>query len=169
MTIDWSKAPEGATHFYIVNKGFYKFTPEQTGFFSWSGFEPSGRGLDFYPAGSMIPRPEAWTGEGLPPVGTVCELSSQGADWGIGTIQYTADNVIVWRWENQAAGQACAYYKYEIDIRPVRTPEQIAAEEREKAVQQMLEDTTILSAIHANRRLLCEELHKAGYRKQVAP
>ncbi|MNE99435.1 hypothetical protein D3C80_1981150 [compost metagenome] len=50
-------------------------------------------------------------------------------------------------------------------FRPIRTPEQIATDLREKSVQQMLDDCSILSGIKANRRILCEELYSAGYRK----
>lgn len=110
-----------------------------------------------------------WNGEGLPPVGTVCELSSQGADWGVGTIQYTAENVIVWRWNNQQLGQACACYRHEVNIRPIRTPEQIRADEsaireREDAIEAMTAVSPLLDKGWS--RKVCAALYDSGYRKQ---
>jgi hypothetical protein len=92
----------------------------------------------------------------MPPVGAVCEISSQGADWGVATIQYTADNVVVWRWENQAKGQVCACYRHEIEMRPLNTPE------REKAIAEM---TEIAGGTYALRDDIIQRLYNAGYRK----
>lgn len=134
--IDWSKAPEGATHYFPPF--FYKSDSKRVYLFD-SCWEPSAysiRQIDRL-AVKRPPVESPWSGDGLPPVGTVCELSSQGAPWGIGTIQYTAENVVVWRWNNQVPGQACACYKHEVSIRPIKTQAQIAAELADQAIKKI--------------------------------
>lgn len=77
MSIDWSKAPEGATHYGDNSNGYvecwyrlfdgeleYKWadTPEM----AWLRLRNANRGIH-----SLVARPKAeWTGTGLPPVGT---------------------------------------------------------------------------------------------------
>lgn len=57
-------------------------------------------------------------------------------------------------------------------FRPVRTPEQIAAEERADAIDKMVE---FFVNYYGNPKgseqylLICRSLHDAGYRKQVKP
>ncbi|MOA09956.1 hypothetical protein D3C78_1298210 [compost metagenome] len=51
-------------------------------------------------------------------------------------------------------------------FRPVRTPEQIKAEEREKAIVEMAETMHAAIGFGVNRAD-CEALYDAGYRKQV--
>lgn len=53
------------------------------------------------------------------------------------------------------------------EFRPIRTPEQIAAEERDKAVQAAMDDTYTLGISDQSKRILIERLYDAGYRKQV--
>lgn len=50
-------------------------------------------------------------------------------------------------------------------FRPIRTPEQIAAEERDKAIEGMIADTNILTGIMSDRRIMAGQLYDAGYRK----
>lgn len=78
-------------------------------------------------------RPSAWSGDGLPPVGTVCEASAYGVrNWfeckvvihhpkepGVAGVHDLVGDALLW-----------------VDtLRPIRTPEQIAAEERNKAIR----------------------------------
>ncbi|MCZ7743491.1 HNH endonuclease [Pseudomonas aeruginosa] len=86
MSIDWSKAPEGATHWEpsgpSFNEGWMK--KEGNEWFYW------GEGPKRWFQGKLScnvsaereatfeARPqEAWDGQGLPPVGTVCELQQE--------------------------------------------------------------------------------------------
>lgn len=85
-------------------------------------------------------RPAPWTGEGLPPVGTVCEM-------------HRSDYVDVdWqRIEFLCAGSKKAFFRDgeghewsrplgDLKFRPIRTPEQIAAEEhRAKYMPQLIQ------------------------------
>ena len=50
-------------------------------------------------------------------------------------------------------------------FRPIRTPEQIAADERENTIDQMINDTSILTGIMSDRRIMAGQLYDAGYRK----
>ena len=74
-----------------------------------------------------------WTGEGLPPVGTVCEFRVETDDWRqCEVIAHKDDYAVCWIHCNKilaSSGHA---------VRPIRTPEQIAADDREKACQDWL-------------------------------
>ena|SRR5690554_5417244 len=157
--IDWSKAPEGfpiwiedlkpdlgGDHSCWARELSDRYEDEKGGF--WSKPEDG-----FY---RVHRRP--WTGEGLPPVGTALEFRTMRGEWIPGEYigQFNGQMVVGCK-ETGAVG-----YCDPEQIRPVRTPEQIAAEEREKAVDEML-------AAHepwiAPRRF-CEKLYDAGYRRQ---
>ncbi|WON77557.1 hypothetical protein [Serratia sp. UGAL515B_01] len=71
---------------------------------------------------------QVWNGEGLPPVGTVCEIKRVN-DWLRVTIRFISDchTVFVTDGETEACYQTCA-----LQFRPTPTPEQIEAERRER-------------------------------------
>jgi hypothetical protein len=108
---------------------------------------------------------QEWTGEGLPPVGTVCEYlgAHQYDQWSKVTIfAEWKDLVFVdfgdgWRQERDSSR-----------FRPIRTPEQIAAEERSIAVSEIVHavgwPAGTIGATEA-----AERIYDAGYRKQVTP
>lgn len=118
--------------------------------------------------------PESWCGEGLPPVGKgVCEYlgAHQYDEWAVVNIfAHYGHTVFVdygdgWRDETDP-----------LRFRPVRTAEQIAADERLHEVR------NALSAIHAGQQQFPNDLVRgnivaatveamidAGYRKQVNP
>lgn len=117
----------------------------------------------------------AWDGTGLPPVGTACEI--HGTVW-----QELHGDEFSWRrveiiahtnfgGSDVAVGRdiECATLGWGIasKFRPIRTPEQIAAEERQKAVDQMLADYqyTVGPCIHGLVRSQAERLYDVGYRK----
>ena len=76
-----------------------------------------------------------WTGEGLPPVGTECELWIRADEWAkcqvIAMDEQDGHPVSVVRYGGgyYAGTNKC--------LRPIRTPEQIAAEEREAKAKSM--------------------------------
>lgn len=76
---------------------------------------------------------QVWNGEGLPPVGTVCEIK-RVEDWLMVTIKYISDchTVFVTNGGTEGCYQTCA-----LQFRPIRTPEQIEAERRERVVNQI--------------------------------
>ena len=165
--IDWSKAPEGATHYSCVNDMFYIFIGPHSGKY-WSvsrqDWMAAGRIKE---SGHMSKRPStAWSGEGLPPVGIDIEFKSSGGEWLVG--QYIGQfngKIIAGCHATGVVG-----YLQSGEMRPIRTPEQIAADEREAAVAAMLEldpyqpNTTLGMMSRAD---FCRTLHDAGYRKQA--
>ncbi len=171
MSIDWSKAPKGANkagftgpdqylQFYRIPGifGDYDYWSEKRG---WCGND--------FPtcANYLFDRPEKveWNGQGLPPVGTVCEWYGPNSDGPDGWV-YTESNVVAYTDDGlficmQKPG--CWPVVQRIDnceFRPIRTPEQIAAEEREKAIEEMCFAEETLTVKQA------KALYEAGYRRQ---
>lgn len=125
------------------------------------------------PEGKLIVREplhaanQPWTGEGLPPVGTVCEIRAHRLnDWSKAEIKFAYRNVVVWDWVGEPSiSGLCTAYAHAIEIRPIRTPEQIAADERDRAVRE------VYDSCNGQGRSVLEmlgEAYDAG-RKQVAP
>lgn len=176
MSIDWSKAPEAAIG---AMQADFKHTE---GGFGHVEFLPSHGCRNEYSEGPGAwiyhEKPKPWDGEGLPPVGTVCEFQHRNAPngvWHPTTIRFSSHAFVVfvdsihdceecWR-----VNDSCA-----IDFRPIRTAEQIAADERLHQVR------NALSAIHASQLFpndfvrgnivaaTVEAMIDAGYRKQEA-
>ena len=165
INIDWSYAPSGATHFH---KGDIMYRPHwrKSGFYCDLGLEAFGWIKDTYPSpiSECIERPkkqEAWDGEDLPPVGTVCDMHIYDFGWITGTVVVHIDldepTAVAHNGEEVFHGNAS-------DFRPIKTAEQVAAEEREKAISDMMEVTSDgISCIGQDDALA---LYKAGYRKQ---
>ncbi len=105
--------------------------------------------------------PATWNGQGLPPVGTVCEVKHRDIGWVrceiVAHKSFSCGGLthaIAWIDENtldQSQG---------LRFRPIRTPEQIAAEEREKAIEEMCFAEETLTVKQA------KALYDAGYRRQ---
>ncbi|WP_436596453.1 hypothetical protein [Pseudomonas aeruginosa] len=167
MSIDWSKAPEGATHWEpsgpSFNEGWMK--KEGNEWFYW------GEGPKRWFQGKLScnvsaereatfeARPqEAWDGRGLPPVGIECEFSLN-----VGSIGWAEGRVIGHDGVFAVISHKGKYYpRNEHGVRPIRTPEQIAAEEREKAVGDMA--MSIQGVPYQYPTLYA--LFDAGYRRQ---
>lgn len=165
MSIDWNTAPEGATHWEPGGPEFAEGWMMKLGnkWFYWSEGEGSYRWIHGYMScnvsaereATFEARPqEAWDGQGLPPVGTNCEYRSSD-----GWLQC---EVVAHR--NNAAVVLGHLYEADFvprqDLRPIRTPEQIAAEEREKAIEEMCFAEETLTVKQA------KALYEAGYRRQ---
>jgi len=161
--IDWSKAPEGATHWMQESsewlKGFWKCVGAANYFYEkgewvFSGGKPFG-----HP--KLIARPSpAWSGEGLPPAGVVCEAFYMGQPQGVVSVRYSGQCMILWSEDRKSeqCGQADDYL-----FKPIRTSEQIAADEREAAVAEML---GLFGGTDSRDTYLMQRLYDAGYRKQ---
>lgn len=163
IEIDWSKAPEGATHYCPGNRLFYKFDGAGRGQCTSRGARWTSCGdRDDYESGELTPRPSspAWNGEGLPPVNTRCEYIDSDGQW-------IKCEVVAHR--NNAAVILDDHYECALvvsrELRPIRTPEQIAAEEREKAVQEMLSRFAIYDIPRVPWENLFNQIYDAGYRK----
>jgi len=168
--IDWSKAPADATHYKSADGGYVQhwIKTGSDGRRMFMRFEDKGWWHDdFSPAdiSMCVERPAPWGGEGLPPVGTVCEwhgANSDGPDGWVYTeskvIAYTEDNLFV-----VMRKDGCWPVVERVDncgFRPIKTPEQIAAEERETAIMQMQRDTCTSTCYD-----IFADLYDAGYRK----
>lgn len=159
--IDWSKAPEGATHFNVSNLMFYRATGPNLEYWNstvskWK--EAQGR-IEEY--ASIVPRYANWNGASLPPVGTVCEVD-YCEQWHqceiIANFQQRAGMVAAFTVDMGDGAKALDAFGSEY-FRPIRTPEQIAAEERERAVAEMKRIWTEAE----NSQFYA--LYDAGYRK----
>ena len=100
-----------------------------------------------------------WSGDGLPPVGTVCEWHPSVHGWVTVTILGRDGDCTWYRVKGDEASQTCRHMTF---FRPVRTPEQIAAEERAAQIEQMIlvDEKGSLSRTH-----FCGMLYDSGYRK----
>ncbi|BFG81880.1 hypothetical protein [Pseudomonas phage PP21] len=163
MNIDWSKAPEGATHYHIgddINpwrriKDTVAYEHYRGKWLMVNSFN-KGCMPDYY-----VPIPQkSWDGKGLPPVGTVCEYKyTHWPEYHQCEIRYiSAASLIAYD-----HGQEQYYRTCDMLFRPIRTPEQIAAEEREKAVGDMA--MSIQGVPYQYPTLYA--LYDAGYRKRV--
>jgi hypothetical protein len=111
-----------------------------------------------------------WTGEGPPPVGTVCESSKCEGVWeqckilAHSEMSY-GEQVVVFQAGDEITFSNPKYF------RPIRTPEQIAAEEQEKGILQMAHDSGQWWKSETDVKCLPPifgAMWKAGYRKQEA-
>jgi hypothetical protein len=115
--------------------------------------------------------PVVWNGQGLPPVGTVCEAvipHSSGEDdenksiiWIEGVvIAHHEINGKTFTWFAERDG---FYPPNVLEFRPIRTPEQIAYDQRDSAIAYMLK---VCFGADLSRRERLAALYDAGYRKQ---
>jgi hypothetical protein len=191
MKINWNEAPS-ATH-YDKRKGCLPaFMRKSTRGNEWEFLKTNGEWMTYgvltdEEAAKLKRRPASkapWTGEGLPPVGTVCEYNVGGGGWFECEIRYVTTPyhdcpVEVVMFPPHLGGEQTGVVGNgpgEVSFRPIRTPEQIAAEEREKDVIAVLE---VMKFAHWNIknteisplgkcRIYAEAMVDAGYRKQVA-
>ena len=166
MNIDWSKAPEDATHkdpetdcFYKLVKGVWHLIHGSVDL----GVSASLYNGETKPS-DLIERPkkqEAWDGSGKPPIGIECEVRCNDV-WSIcKTLAYhqVSDTAVAVHFLDGSNSLFwCATF------RPIKTAEQVAAEEREKAIEEMIRTTS--DGITCMDRYDAELLYKAGYRKQ---
>lgn len=167
--IDWSKAPEGATHYlpakdenchdlwlkmdegYVIQVGYTEPGCTDWVFYYTKEKQPT---LD---TSMAIPCKPRWTGTGLPPVGTVCEFCGGYPDpvdpWHAG-LKDGAEVSIIAHYNNYGVEVAVFTFDdcrdcvsgFQVDqavvgcFRPIRTQAQIEAEERDKAIDEICYD-----------------------------
>ena len=173
--IDWSKAPEGATHaaaggWRCWADCWYKLDAEGN-WFAYLMHQEDVWDKNSGPGGreDLAKRPSpAWNGEGLPPVGIECERALSPTVRKITTICghstdgayasfYDGDGLMGW-------GDDCKFF-------PLRTLGQIAEDERNKACDRMY--GVILDNVPEDRRKngsdIVEALYDAGLRFSEQP
>jgi len=174
--INWSKAPEGATHFHPgATTAIGGTCPHwyRDGYFCVTDFENGGWVEDSAPLkdkSGYIARPVEWNGDSLPPAGTVCEHfgTADHTNWievqviGHGHVRH--HNVAFFEYIDPSKGKA-GYNGYTVsystanNFRPIPTAEQKAAEERATEINQMRMDAGSLNSYPF------EQLYDAGWRK----
>ena len=166
MTIDWSKAPADATHFSPADGYFVDLWAKMDGecwMYTESALKPWHHGRAPADGENYIKRPSPWTGEGLPPVGAACELSVSEKRWFEVTVNFIGKELLIAKVDGQEICRELRICRF----RPIRTPEQIAAEDRENYVQIAMGDTRTLGISDTSKRILIERLYDSGHRKQV--
>lgn len=159
--IDWSKAPEGTTHANIDDS--ISIWRRVCG--SRVSLIANNQWFDFGENDSLlkrlIPKPIELTGSVLPPIGTVCEAMVSPGEWA--KVEVLAhgieddDEVAVLQ-----AGPRIITKTF-MGIRPIRTPEQIAAEDRLASAYAMCGIAKSLTNVDAAL------LYDAGLRFEVKP
>ena len=172
--IDWSKAPEGCIGALVAKKNnvhYPKVTFASLIDIRGSGFK--GRACEGYDLCAYAEswewhrRPsQAWSGEGKPPVGTVCQWFSPIYGWLGGKVVGHDGTLTVIAHNDGYTG--CHPH----EVRPIRTPEQIAADEREREREQALREACEIvgcapGSMYGNE--VVKKLIDAGYRKQEQP
>ncbi|MGP8812104.1 hypothetical protein ACT03H_27590 [Pseudomonas aeruginosa] len=168
MSIDWNTAPEGATHWEPTGPEFHEGWMKKEGdyWFYWveginKWFRGPSCGVSAEREATFEARPqEAWDGQGLPPVGVECEYRHMiWPEYRRCEIRYISDESLV----AYDDAQEQFYRTRDMLFRPIRTPEQIAAEERSKECDRIF---FILSNVgrEGNRSDMAEALYDAGLR-----
>lgn len=159
----FENAPEGATHYNDVNNMFYMFRSSAPWQF-WSASRKEWREAGSLDEHSfMFERPAAWIGEGLPPIGTTCQMTHEA--WGNRGWEQVKILYISAEYAITTDGHSEQHWHIRnVTFRPIRTPEQIAAEKREAAITELREVISNAAKDDAYG-WLAAELHDAGYRK----
>lgn len=182
--IDWDLAPEwcvahglkgtvmGIKEFWLGDEMYQSLDQKKAFLYGEVGDSGSGH---FYnnrrnSFSYVKPRPAAWNGEGPPPAGVKFEACNRGdGNWRKAVMLFVGKELGVMRLDT---GPEYSFYVNEWEYRPIRTTEQIAAEERAEAIDKMVE---FFVNYYENPKgseqylLICRQLHDAGYRKQVKP
>ena len=108
-----------------------------------------------------------WSGEGLPPIGVACQVTPHNDVWGFSTLETRPCSVIAYHadfaWIDLGGpGVPLATRIDKVDFTPIRTPEQIATDQREKGISELL---SVALAADPNSQDVCAAIYDAGYRK----
>lgn len=112
-------------------------------------------------------QPKPWSGpeDGLPPVGTICELRTKRGGWGEAEIKYQGRRgICVWLWvrrDGNSEQVEWAESPDKLEFRAIRTPEQIAADKRETAIRELMDIAQVDCRVTAAR------LVDAGFKREV--
>lgn len=176
--VDWSLAPEGATHYCDgAMSGFWRDLSERTWKFyrdsdgTWHDSGDKVSSLLHNSIGLKLierPKPEHWSGpqDGLPPVGEIVEYSGFSLDLKPGSrveiIHHFSAGVadaaafLYYKSGGRYVSQAIAAY-----FKPVRTTSDISAEKRETAIRELMDIAQVDCRVTAAR------LVDAGFKRGV--
>jgi hypothetical protein len=171
MSIDWSKAPQGTTGAMVAD---FHGSTVSFGDIEWIPSSITPRDHYEVRPGAWVyhEAPVLWNGEGLPPVGVTIEISHKNAqpDWanpGFRETKIVAMGEQLMILEADGSGHEKVAKIADYHFRPIRTAEQIAAEEREAACRQLCIDAGSTEQTYRQMET-AYRLYDAGYRKQVA-
>lgn len=118
-----------------------------------------------------VTRVVAWDGEGLPPVGAVVHTAHKRKEMTVKILAYGDHHkdkcVLVADMSHGFEGKMFGWIAPMCVFRPIKTAEQIAAEEREAEISKMF-DIINAAAAGGSGKAAARALYDAGYRKQVA-
>lgn len=184
MTIDWSKAPEGATHYDCrphATPVFMQKIPDDSQ--RWNYWNRDGKLIyyGFMPedqVAQMVQRPAAWAGEGPPPIGTVCEAKMPPRGVQMAIKEWTWRKVEVVRLNNGVRASEREVLVFDLEntapawvdeLRPIRTAEQIAADEKRAGIEAIVAAFryTVEQCTHCLPYSSAERLYEIGVRLRV--
>lgn len=167
--IDWSKAPCDATHYLPGSDEhcpcWVKFEDEEWRLMQDDGIDKRWD-AEYMRASDiecLVKRRKTWTGDGIPSVGTVCEITTNsGHSWRPVEILYVDEfMVLIGQVDGHVNREILKLKDADVEFRPIKTTEQIAAEEREVAIKEMYEVINTQFSFG----WVFEKLYDAGYRK----
>lgn len=155
--IHWDKAPADATHAHPEALDPWR---KVTGDYAEMWYRGRWVSVIGPATGQYVPRPIAWTGEGPPPIGTECEARHPRGAW-------LAVKVV--HREGRSSCCVCVEKNGRIwwssAFRPIRTPEQIAAAERESQIDAIRKAAIGQYTQHGISWDAATAIYDAGYRK----
>jgi hypothetical protein len=175
MEIDWSKAPDWAKqvgetrtgrHICWIGDDLYGYVGQEPKHYDLAkgpGY-PGHRCLDEFEIIADRPKVEPWNGEVLPPVGVPIEYRRRYAPngvWHQTQINFLSGQHVIYC---DSDGEEVRDNPSDIEFRPIRTPEQIAAEERKVGIQALLD--TFNSNFEGHVLDGLSAIWDDGYRKQ---
>lgn len=104
------------------------------------------------------PEVKVWIGEGLPPVGLEVEIDHLGSYQGRGIVLFYGEERCLIRNTSKGLEREQTGAINEYAFRSIRTPEQIAAEERARQIKRIIHDLDVPLAV-------ASRAYDAGYRK----
>jgi hypothetical protein len=161
--VDWSLAPEWATGYAHVGMLCHPVWFDADRYeYILSGMQhrfEDGCTFKFSALSDIIkrPQPKPWSGpeDGLPPVGTVCELRTKRGGWGEAEIKYQGRRgICVWLWvrrDGNSEQVEWAESPDKLEFRAIRTPAQIASEKRETAIRELMDIAQVDCRVTAAR------------------
>lgn len=166
LPIDWSSAPEGATHYCMHPATTYKWLKDSPLSYYDEYLDKWVKYTDVIGAEHMsnsVEKPNKnWDGDGRPPIGTVCEykkIEKYRTPWTKVKILYISENIVVMRLYSN--GNEFSELMSKCAFSTIKTPEQIAAEERIEKIDEMIKVAKEFDTYSE----VCEALYDAGYRK----
>jgi len=159
MSIDWTEAPDQATH-YDCNADVFCTVD---GWWSCKGkFYAMSAHFDWntprYTPRPVEPATTAWNGTGLPPVGTECEvvIGAQKPRTVCFVGIKSSGSVVI----ETVDGELKSYHRSQVNFRPVRTQAQIERETLIRIATQVMSHDNVIS-----ERDAAEALYEAGMLK----